>query len=302
VFEYLVNNCNLDLNYRFGGGTPYVVEAAKDNRLNDVKILVQTPRCDLNQVETSGRATALIIAASVGHISIVQILIADHRVDVNLKDINGHTALATAARKGHLDVFKVLLDSDLCEPPDEGVFSMVGRNGYRKLCKVYKEDSIPRELSPLFLSLKLRDASRDGQIEVVRTLLTSEPKIQPDIEDEYSYAPLSYAAERGHESIVSLLLSYAVVDVNRRFEMVNWAESPNKIYLCDATALIAAVCKGHTSVVQRLLKCEDIRIESVAEWPNEIEYGSSKHIDALGIALERGDEHIARLLESRQAR
>src|SRR5712692_4864933 len=54
--------------------------------------------------------TPLWVAAASGRANTARVLIR-YRADVNAETTDGHTALGAAILKGHLDVFKVLLDA-----------------------------------------------------------------------------------------------------------------------------------------------------------------------------------------------
>ncbi|CAK1356725.1 unnamed protein product [Cercospora beticola] len=111
--------------------------------------------------------------------------------------------------------------------------------------------------------------SREGG----RTLLYHKSQSGLDRKDYHGRTPLWYAALRGREAIVKLLLDSARVDVN------------SKDY-CQRTPLATAVAKGHESIVRLLLDNDRVDVNVR---------------DALGrspfaIALEKGHENIVRLL------
>ncbi|KAK2475979.1 hypothetical protein H9L39_11203 [Fusarium oxysporum f. sp. albedinis] len=55
--------------------------------------------------------TALFVASRYGQVSVVQILLADGRIDPGFKDWSGSIALFAAVRNGHFEVVKLLLTS-----------------------------------------------------------------------------------------------------------------------------------------------------------------------------------------------
>ncbi|KAH8676434.1 ankyrin repeat-containing domain protein, partial [Tricladium varicosporioides] len=73
----------------------------------------QTIRC---LCFTSGRS-ALHLAARNGNIENLRALLADKRIDMNLQDGQGQTPLHKAAKKGHLNCVKALVDAgvDPCQ-------------------------------------------------------------------------------------------------------------------------------------------------------------------------------------------
>jgi len=56
------------------------------------------------------QSTALIIASNNGRTSHVQMLLENYKVDVNIKNKYGKSALMGASNKGHLDTVRVLLE------------------------------------------------------------------------------------------------------------------------------------------------------------------------------------------------
>ncbi|KAK3493505.1 heterokaryon incompatibility protein-domain-containing protein [Neurospora crassa] len=76
-----------------------------------VELLLGSGKVDVNLQNDRGE-TALHLAASKGHEDVVKLLLDSGKVDANKQDENGQTALHRAAKRyGHEVVFKLLLDS-----------------------------------------------------------------------------------------------------------------------------------------------------------------------------------------------
>ena len=73
-----------------------------------VTLLLANGRVDPNIAEQNGN-TALMGAADKGHASVVTLLLADDRVDPNITNQDGYTALMWAAKERHASVVMVLL-------------------------------------------------------------------------------------------------------------------------------------------------------------------------------------------------
>ena len=72
------------------------VKLMKEGRVKVVKLLIEEFRFDLNKILESSGVTALFFAVDLGDIQIIKLLVASHRVDVNIQTKNGVTALSMA--------------------------------------------------------------------------------------------------------------------------------------------------------------------------------------------------------------
>ena len=88
-------------------------------------------------------------------------------------------------------------------------------------------------------------AAQKGHETVVKLLLQT-GKVDVDSKDEDGRTPLSYAVEGGHEAVVRLLLDSGA-DVKRRLRYVDWVKGTGQ------TVLMLAVENGHEAVVVVLL-------------------------------------------------
>ncbi|RYP00350.1 hypothetical protein DL764_006550 [Monosporascus ibericus] len=113
--------------------------------------------------------------------------------------------------------------------------------------------------------------------ETVVKLLLDTGKVDVDSKDnEYGQTPLSWAARNGHEAVVKLLLDTGKVDVDSKD---NYGQTP----------LSWAAENGHEAVVKLLLDTGKVDVDS-----KDNEYGQTP----LSCAAENGHEAVVKLLES----
>jgi len=104
-----------------------------------VKLLLATRKVDINHVGWS-YCTPLSVAAGGGRGGIVKLLLVGNGIGVNRKDLLGRTPLSLAAEEGHQAVVKLLLDHGVIV--DEGdvwghlPLSYVLKNGHRAICQL----------------------------------------------------------------------------------------------------------------------------------------------------------------------
>jgi ankyrin repeat protein len=123
---------------------------------------------------------------------------------------------------------------------------------------------IPKQMTGLHL------AAYFGVDDAVRDLLSSN---SPDLKDSYSRTPLSYAAEKGHEGVVKLLLAIDKVDVDAKAGF-------------SQTALSYAAANGHEGVFKLLLAIDKVDVDA------KDEFGQTP----LQYAAANGHEGIVKLL------
>mmetsp|Transcript_38870 Transcript_38870/g.67229 ORF Transcript_38870/g.67229 Transcript_38870/m.67229 type:complete len:372 (-) Transcript_38870:4449-5564(-) len=85
-----------------------LISLAKAGNLEEVENLLNGSSLNVNHAEWNGD-TAIAMAASFGHLSIVKALVA-RGADVNSKDRKGESALMLACNKGFVDIARLLLE------------------------------------------------------------------------------------------------------------------------------------------------------------------------------------------------
>ena len=159
--------------------------------------------------------TGLHGVSFLGIAEIVAALLEMNGWDVNATDCSGGAALVWAARRGHEEVVKVLLE---------------------------RKDTNPDRVDTYYGQTPLSWAAEKGHSGVVKMLLEREG-VNPDHVGTYrGRTPLSWAAEHGHEEVVRLLLEREGVDLDMVDTRTGW------------TPLSWATFHGHAGVVKILLE------------------------------------------------
>ena len=139
-------------------------------------------------------------------------LIRTKRWDVNEQDDQGMTPLMWAARYGHEEVVKLLLEQKHTQPDMRGgqdgqtALSWASGSGHEGVVKLF--------LSQLFVNPG--SIGRRRGTPQVMSLLFRRKYVNPDKPDNEGRTPLSQAAGSGHPGVVKLLLEREDVNPDRR--------------------------------------------------------------------------------------
>ena len=211
--------------------------------------LIEMERYDINEGDFWGFGP-IAWAARNGHEEVVKILLERREICPDKPNNDGGTPLSHAAQYGHEEVVKILLRQEDVNPdrPDNSGLTPLwhaARNGHEGVVKVLLER---REISPDKPNndgrTPLSHAARDGHEGMVKIFLGRE-EVNPDRPDNYGQTPLSHAAWIGHEGVVKILLGR---------EEVN----PDKPSIFGQTPLWRAARNGHEGVVKILLEREEV--------------------------------------------
>jgi len=227
--------------------------------------------------------TSLRTAAEYNNSHVLRML-AEQRADVNSRTQDGMTALATAARKGHLSVASVLLDSsadiDGCDNSTgkaplhyavEKMYSNVVELLLARRADVNLQDA-EGNTPLLFARVKNKRAPSD-RVEITQRLLLA--RADPDARKEGESSLLQLQVMTGEPELLSLLLQHrAQVDQRDAF---------------DATPLQVACARGHIDSV-RLLMAYRAEPELTDKWGatplTEAARSGSRGLEALKLLLE----------------
>jgi hypothetical protein len=112
VLDYLLIDCEVDVDKATTSGeTPLLLAAGSPSpqAAESVKVLL-FHRADPNLANAYGRCP-LLVAARKGHVEKVKLLLQDARTDVDRQDHFGSTALSKAVQGGHWKVVRLLLEA-----------------------------------------------------------------------------------------------------------------------------------------------------------------------------------------------
>lgn len=228
----------LILNGIFKGTNIALVRAIYLHKYNKVQNLIEKGKM---KASLDGKFNELMIAASVGDMVILALLLDANSSDINNKDVDGWTALMFASRYGHKDIVELLLERGtvIDEKNNRGstplmIASAYGHKDVVKLL-LYNKAAVDERNSGG--STALMYASMNGHKNIVKLLLYNKAGV--DKKNYGGSASIMLAADNGHKDIVELLLcNKAALDEKNS---------------AGSTPLMLASGKGHAAVVELLL-------------------------------------------------
>ena len=273
--KHLLVHEKIDINMATEHGTPLVLAALKGHA-NIVRELLSVPRIDVNLAQKQG-ATALQAAVQEGHVKVVELLLCARGINVNLARPTGVTALHIAVQKGRVEVAKLLLDKD-------GINVNQGQS---------------TGSTPLYIAVQ------NGHAEMVRLMLGVRG-INVNQANLQGATPLLVAAHKGYEEVVKLLLATPGIDIDRQKDdgatalfmaaqkdfpgiveqLVRRGADVNRALFGGSTPLYKAAFEGHIEVVRALLRAPGIQIDQV----------TGREVVPLVAAAQQGHKDIVRLL------
>jgi len=246
-----------------------------------VVALIETKCFDINEGGFWGY-TPLVWAARKGHEDVVKIILDCEEVNPDKPDNLGETPLSHAAGAGEVEVVKILLGQEEVNPDevcDEGETPLMRAvwGGHKEVVEILlNQEGVNPNKQSSLGETPLSFAAYNGSEGMVETLL-ARGEVDPDIPDDEGQTPLWLAARNGHAGVVKILLRHEEV-------------SPDKPDNDGKTPLLCAAEKGHEGVVNLLLSRQEVI-------PDKSDKDSKT---PLSYAAEGGHEGVVKILLERK--
>jgi len=262
-----------------------LLRAVQTGHTQDVADILasMTGNIDVNRLDDNGWSP-LITATINGHEGIVALLLKQKGLDVSQRDTMGFTASMYAHQLGHLNIKKMFTKFEMEGKPAEEGLVLDDRDDL-----VYLEKTLHSQRAIDSSSQYLWLACEQGNVDRVAQLITK-MNVDPNSLNPRRRTPLSIAASYGHENVVRTLLGYSEVDVTVRdvtgATALTWAAARGHLTILELllsseplsprnketrwAALELAEEKGHNLIVSALIMnmhlhpVPDLSIRSVA--------------------------------------
>ena len=213
--------------------------AAGMGNVNIVEMLLNHPDIDVNI------GVPLRYAAVNGHLAMIHRLMQVPAINVNATDSNGYPALVGAAVIGHVQIIDLLLSHPAIDPNLGTPLTEAAAQGHLECVAVLlRADHMNVNAANLDGDTALGLAADYGSLSIVKRLL-NHPHIDPN-----AGAPLVNAAGKGHLEAVLALLRAPAININ----------APSR---SSDIALTAAAYGNHTEIVDILLKVTNVDVNVV---------------------------------------
>ncbi|KAJ5654846.1 hypothetical protein N7490_001849 [Penicillium lividum] len=259
ALQLLLADSRVDVNLADSLGWTLLQAAVLEVNHIAAQMLVRHAAIDINHQTSHNDAPLLLAVKRLNDVSsdlILGALLSHSKLDVNISDSNGQTALWHAVNRGHFDLVKLLLrqnDLRLNDPDRYGVTPLARaaeRPALSVLELLLEQRQICINSQSTHIVPPLWAACRAGNSPAVKALLRLK-SVQANQRGPTGTTPLQVAIYSNHLSIVSLLLRQGnMVDINARGRQ-QW------------TAIFFAASNGHVTMTETLLKYPDINVNLI---------------------------------------
>jgi len=204
------------------------IKAITANNIQEAKSLLESNLIDVNAILSKDEETILMLAADIGCKDAVELL-NQSKIDVNIRDVTGITALMCASARGYDEVVKMLVNhgADVNNRDIQQQFSALmcaAQYGHEKVVRILLEHGADvnaqgnKGQTALMLAVyygHMRDSHMNNNyIEIIKLLL----KFGADVNIKYcdGDTALILAVKQGCEEVVNLLLKYGNVNIKNK--------------------------------------------------------------------------------------
>ncbi|CAF0734042.1 unnamed protein product [Rotaria sordida] len=165
----------------------------------------------LVNVLNTAQMAPIHICAEADHSDLLEILL-KHNADINLLDGQGQTALHHAVKNGHLNVCRFLIthkiDTSIVSSYEQTALDITSASNIQQLLMTYENEKVILTPNITDLQLQLLEASKSGDLDVVKRVLTFNPSLVNcrDVQGRNS-TPLHFAAGYNRLQVVEYLLA-----------------------------------------------------------------------------------------------
>ena len=201
----------IDVNTCLPDGTTALYYAAQYGHEEMVKLLLGHPDIGINARRDSG-GTAISIAAQTGYVRTVELLVKSG-ADVNLPLYIGATPLNIAIDSGHIEIARLLLQAPGMQVNIKGIEGITALahsscRGQKDLVRLLLRKGADPNIANDIGVAPLHLACLYGHLAVVQVLLHASADMDAEVKDAQTYTPYDLAELGGHREVMSVLAAH----------------------------------------------------------------------------------------------
>jgi ankyrin repeat protein len=233
--------CAVNSHGRLTGHTALSL-AAEDGNLAIVRLLLQVDSINVEGGESAACRVPIALAAQNGRSKVVEALL-QRGANPNVLLRGKRTPLHIAAERGDVDVIRVLLEDERCNPSavtddGESPIGLAAENWHSGVIKALLKRGVNPNVLLLNKQTPLHIAAERGDVDVIRALL-QDKRCNPSAVTGNGESPVVFAARAGKLAAVQLLLPALRSDSDQKSLQI-------------PKAIVAASFHGHHRVAMQL--------------------------------------------------